>query len=64
MEAFLPALFIFLVLLIGLPMLPIEKTWSRILVLGFAMVLTLRYLVWRVMMALPSLEMSFQSLWA
>jgi len=64
MEAFLPTLFIFLVLLAGLPMLSTEKNGARILVLGFAMVLTLRYLSWRVMMTLPSLEMSFQSLWA
>ncbi len=64
MSVLLPTLFIFLMLIIWLPILPKEKTWARILVLGFAIALTLRYFSWRVMITLPSLTMSFQSLWA
>jgi len=63
MNELIPALIIAIVLMVWLPMFPREKTWARVAVLGFALILTTRYLFWRITETLPAFELSIQPVW-
>lgn len=59
----LPSLLLAALLIAWLPFLPRERNWARLLVLGGAALLILRYLFWRTFETLPDLALSAQVLW-
>lgn len=59
----LPALLLGALLIACLPLLPRERTWARVLVLGGAAFFLLRYVVWRTLETLPPPALSPQALW-
>lgn len=59
----LPALLLGALLIAWLPLLPRERTWARVLVLGGAALFLLRYVVWRTLETLPPPALSPQALW-
>ncbi len=63
MNELIPAVVIAVVLMVWLPMFPREQTWARVVVLGFSLLLTLRYLFWRITETLPATELTVQTVW-
>lgn len=47
LEAFLPGLFVIGICLAVIPFMPRDQNWARALVTGLALIVTLRYMVWR-----------------